>query len=77
MKPKKGDSVSIKNVGYGVTSYEAGEIDRVSKGLAYVNGLDYPFEIPSGRWTLPNAGLGLTTSVLFDGGEAFRLHGDE
>lgn len=63
MKFKKGDTAYIKNVGYGLTSFETFEVERVSKGKVFVDCLDYPFDAATGDYITKLPGLGLAVSL--------------
>ena len=69
VKPKKGDIVSLKVIGYGLVSWETSKLERISKNKCWTEGRDMPFEYPSGRG---ESVLGLRVDVVFDGGKGAK-----
>lgn len=66
-KPKKGDVVTVRLVGPGVTTNELDSIVKVTKGKLWISAAE-PFD-HSGKYLgfqIP----GFCMSVLFDGGKA-------
>lgn len=66
-KPKKGDRISLKVIGYGLVSYEHGEIERVRLKQVWIEGRKDPYLFPEGRG---DGHLGLRVDVVFDDGLA-------
>lgn len=66
-KPKKGDAVSLKVVGYGLVSWEDATVERVRLNQVWIDGRKEPYTFPDGRG---DASLGLRIDCVFDGGKA-------
>ena len=67
-KPKKGDVVSLKVVGYGLVSWETATIERVKGDKVWIAGREsQPVTFPGGKG---EDVLGLRVDVVFDGGKA-------
>ena len=63
MKFKKGDRAYTKAVGYGVTSFEEQEVERVSKGKVKLCDLDTLYDAETGQGMGPSLGLNITLCV--------------
>lgn len=63
MKFKKGDIAYTKATGYGVTSYEEYQVERVSKGKVKLYDLDTLYDAESGKGDGPSLGLEITVCV--------------
>lgn len=66
-KPKAGDEVSLKVLGYGLTSYESAIVERARLDKVWIDGRREPYTFPEGRG---DACLGLRVDCVFDGGKA-------
>lgn len=73
-KPKKGDSVSLKVIGYGLVSWESATIERVRLDQVWIDGRRDPYTYPSGHG---DSSLGLRVDVVFDGGKAAKAYEEQ
>lgn len=70
-KPKAGDAVSLKVVGYGLVSWEGATIERVRLNKVWIDGRKETYTYPEGRG---DALLGLRVDVVFDDGKAAEAY---